>query len=339
LALQAQLQNRLDGLHSEIQHAKNELTSLRRELGDARFELRRATEDNEAFATHDDLRFWALYRQPDESLLDARRRFFSTLPPATGKLREAQLAAVRLLQGLAELCDKNGLTYWVVAGTLLGAVRSGSFVPWDDDCDVQMPRPDLEKLLALVGSDDRFEITVVYDRYVYCQQFRFKSRNRDTNAFVDIFTVDITALPDGLSPIDLYEQRRRALEVDLDHLDEDSKQAWAEHPYLDASAPEAARIAAVFRRHTNEAMAEAATRDANSNNIVLFGVDNLRPPRPAFSAYRIDQVLPTTTVELEGLKFAAPADTDALLRANFGDYWALPKDIHTHYQHIPVDGE
>ncbi len=62
-------------------------------------------------------------------------------------LREIQLVEFEVLKKLAELCDKLNLRYYLFYGTLLGAVRHQGFIPWDDDVDVAMPRPDYEILL------------------------------------------------------------------------------------------------------------------------------------------------------------------------------------------------
>ena len=58
---------------------------------------------------------------------------------------------------MSEVCEKYGLKYYAFFGTLLGAVRHGGFVPWDDDTDVLMFRSDYDKLLAV--AEEEFEKT------------------------------------------------------------------------------------------------------------------------------------------------------------------------------------
>ena len=62
--------------------------------------------------------------------------------------REVQLGELEVMKELDKLCEKLNLRYFLTYGTLLGAVRHQGFIPWDDDVDVMMPRPDYEKLMA-----------------------------------------------------------------------------------------------------------------------------------------------------------------------------------------------
>jgi len=64
-------------------------------------------------------------------------------------LRQAQLVMLRMLKYFHSLCEEEGLRYWLDAGTLLGAVRHGGFIPWDDDVDILMPREDYLRFCAL----------------------------------------------------------------------------------------------------------------------------------------------------------------------------------------------
>lgn len=62
-------------------------------------------------------------------------------------LDEIKKLELELLIVFDKFCKKNNLYYTLAGGTLLGAVRHKGFIPWDDDVDVMMPRPDFERLL------------------------------------------------------------------------------------------------------------------------------------------------------------------------------------------------
>lgn len=55
---------------------------------------------------------------------------------------------LRILMATDRCCSEHGLRYYIWAGTMIGAVRHKGFIPWDDDIDIAMPRPDYEKLIA-----------------------------------------------------------------------------------------------------------------------------------------------------------------------------------------------
>ena len=56
-------------------------------------------------------------------------------------LRKIQMIQLEMLQEVDRICQKCGIRYNIIAGTLLGAVRHGGYIPWDDDADIAMLRP------------------------------------------------------------------------------------------------------------------------------------------------------------------------------------------------------
>ena len=68
-------------------------------------------------------------------------------------LREIQLLELGILQHLADICRKHGIRFFLSNGTLLGAVKYGKFIPWDDDVDILMPRADYDCLMHLPDID------------------------------------------------------------------------------------------------------------------------------------------------------------------------------------------
>jgi lipopolysaccharide cholinephosphotransferase len=62
-------------------------------------------------------------------------------------IEEVKKMNLDILSVVADFCEKNGLRYWLYYGTLIGAIRHNGYIPWDDDIDIIMPRPDYEKFL------------------------------------------------------------------------------------------------------------------------------------------------------------------------------------------------
>jgi len=67
---------------------------------------------------------------------------------ATYDIRPLQLRMLKILLAFDDMCKVHNLRYCIMAGSMIGAVRHKGFIPWDDDMDVGMPRPDYEKLIS-----------------------------------------------------------------------------------------------------------------------------------------------------------------------------------------------
>lgn len=104
-----------------------------------------------------------------------------TLKTETNTLREHQLALLQMLHEIDRVCRKYDITYMLFAGTALGAVRHSGFVPWDDDLDIIMLRPEYERFLALAA--DELDSTVYYLQREFSEHwpmFFTKLRKNDT---------------------------------------------------------------------------------------------------------------------------------------------------------------
>ena len=69
------------------------------------------------------------------------------MPLSKITLREMQSIELDMLLELKRVCEDHQLRYYIDGGTLLGAFCYGGFIPWDDDIDVKMPRPDYDRLV------------------------------------------------------------------------------------------------------------------------------------------------------------------------------------------------
>ena len=92
-------------------------------------------------------------KDPEKNPLKERR-----LSPHQEKLLE-------MMKWYHAFCEEHGLVYFAVGGTMLGAVRHGGFIPWDDDLDVGMPRPDYERFCRIMQEESaqgRFRVETIY---------------------------------------------------------------------------------------------------------------------------------------------------------------------------------
>ena len=111
-------------------------------------------------------------------------------------VRKIQLLLLDIMLAFDRVCREHGLTYYLAGGTLLGAVRHQGFVPWDDDVDITMPRPDYERFLALARTELPENMVFHKDCPPFCHNriellgTVFHSHLRKGRVFVDIFVLD-----------------------------------------------------------------------------------------------------------------------------------------------------
>ena len=112
------------------------------------------------------------------------------------KLKLVQEKEVELLKIFDSLCQENGLTYYALGGTLLGAIRHGGFIPWDDDMDLGMPRQDYERFIELSSTilPDHIKLMVHYDNLNNTSIRDISTTivfgEKECHPFIDIFPLD-----------------------------------------------------------------------------------------------------------------------------------------------------
>ena len=111
-------------------------------------------------------------------------------------VRKIQLMVLNLMLEFERICKKHGLRYYLAGGTILGGIRHKGFIPWDDDMDITMPRPDYDKFLKIAQKElpanmklDKDCVPFCHNRIEY-RDTRFDTMWRNGGIFLDLLALD-----------------------------------------------------------------------------------------------------------------------------------------------------
>ncbi len=246
---------------------------------------------------------------------------------------------LKILIEFDRFCEENNLTYYLSGGTLLGAVRHKGFIPWDDDIDVNMPRPDCEKLMELSGGRiGGFELlppnsTDKYHAYhwkLYNDSILIGKRRNGTIAkkvypiFIDIFPIE--GLPDTEEEnirhyIEIKQKKRRA------------NHAWGKTNYKGRNPYKKLRniMAKIIYRRIgirklfNDVIDVATSISFEESNYIGVMMTNVHTTEERVVKYEYSPVI---KMEFEGHMFSCPAGYHTYLRQLYGDDYMELLPVH-----------
>lgn len=250
-------------------------------------------------------------------------------------LQEMQQVYLELLGEFDGICKAHGLRYDLAGGSLLGAVRHGGFIPWDNDVDVCMPRPDYERMLKLhlegrltmphqrdliMDRNDTFARH--FGRYIRYDVKRLADMAEDSDCpyiGMDIFPVDGLPENDRAFKWQCWQVRqlRRFLLTSVEKAGTSRKGALAAkikdlyRPLLKKIGP--FRIARALDRVCSRVDYEKATLVGAISG--MYGHKERWPK---------DKMLPQTRLKFENMEASAFEHYDVYLSNLYGDYMRLP---------------
>lgn len=258
---------------------------------------------------------------------------------------------IDILKRFISICKENNLTYFCGGGTAIGAVRHHGMIPWDDDIDVFMPRPDYDRFISIASSMDlgKYELVTPFIKKDYPLYFS-KLCNRETTLqevenipcvyglYVDIFPVD--GAPDDLELGQRRERKFRKLRYALSSICE--RTTFMEHIKLLFKRKEWGRfvwktIGFFFRSSYRKWLLSQMDNlcyeydYASSNNVAIY-----------CGSYGYKEVLPKKWVDgvastsFEGLEVDIPCEYDKFLTHYFDDYMQLPPIEQRVAHHLKV---
>lgn len=265
--------------------------------------------------------FWLSQKCPDETMAETKKRVFRSMPPADGESRLVQQMNHRIMKRMKQVCDEQGIRFYLTFGTLLGAVRNQGFIPWDDDLDVAMLRSECERLAEALKNDPEIYMENCYS--VMIQKF-VKVKFRDSDRFfVDIFVMDEFEA-DGSS---LEARYRGILEANRSYVAEMKR--WFRESgarITDYAIPKPDEALDARMEETYAALVKKLGY-YGKGNYVCFSIDGSCYISYTWYVYPKNELLEPVKVMFDGAEYDIFANYDQWLRNAYGDYWNLPHNI------------
>ena len=247
---------------------------------------------------------------------------------------------LEILDVVMKFCDEHEIKCWLDGGTLIGAIRHKGYIPWDDDIDLGMLRPDYEKFMKLFNEENTRYKFVCYelDKNFYIpfgkvfdtQTVLYEPDEKGNKLCVniDIWTYDNAPNDDEI--INKMFRKR-----DKYYLCNFARQARIFQPprgnILRRLAVYAFRsVVRIFpKSYFVRKIIDNAKRYANSDTGLIGNFFSMT------TSIKCDKAILTSfvDVEFEGKKYKAPVRYDEYLREMYGDYMQFPpedKRISTH---------
>ena len=247
-----------------------------------------------------------------------------------------------ILDVIHKVCTENGLRYSLAYGTLLGAVRHGGFIPWDDDLDIMMPREDYEKLISIWPSAAPkgflLETERMYDDFVntflkirkdhtaFLQFDSERTKRHHKGIFVDIFPADRLA-QGKLSRQVQYFDFAVSLLFNRGYKSGAGGIIGAAERVLLKTVPRK-----YYRRISNLAGEKSRRWNGNQSAPLVFPC-TIRDCKRYYPADLFDHL---ELILFNGKQYYAFRDRDRFLTIRYGDYMQLPSEEERVWKHHPL---
>ena len=245
---------------------------------------------------------------------------------------------------IARICDKHGLIYFVVGGTLLGAVVHKGYIPWDDDLDIAMPRDDYDKFINVFSKelDERFYLhhTTTDSNYwlpfakvrmnntIFLEEKRKKVKSH-AGIYVDIFPFDYAPNKNTLS----HRIKWRLMTYMNNYI-------YAKITKKRVNSISNKIYGALFSKVSIEKLSrirDSLMRSFDRGNRVYF-VDLAGGRRLNNSYFEINDILPVHTVPFGSESVVAPDNPDKYLLQLYTEKYKIipPKDQQVTHEPIMI---